>query len=768
MAQSTKLHQFIIGDWTATPSLNRLERNGKTVSIEPRAMAVLVYLADRAGQVISKNDLTAAVWNERVVGDDAVYQRIHRLRTVLEDDPHHARYIETIPKKGYRLIAAVESLEQATDDAKDDSGDPGRRRIALSTFLGLILIAAVYVGYQSIQTRPVVSPRLSVEGKTQSEPSAYSIAVLPFRNRSAESEDALFVDGIHDDIVTHLARLSSLERVISRTSVEQYRDTDKSMSQIGQELGVAIILEGSVQRAGDRVRINVQLIDAATDDHLWVESYDRQLTVENLFAIQTEISREVVTALQLVLTDEEDERLQVMPTTSFEAYGEFVLGRHEMGKGTTEAFDRATAHFEKAIELDSNYALAYAALADALGQYAEAVMVNFDDSIAPRQTAIERALALDPLSGEAYASLGFLKLHKGTNEEAEKNFLKAIELSPNYPQGYHGYFILLSRKRLYEEALVPGRKAVELDPMDPRLTAQLAIALLQVGRVEESQSILLKGIRRNPEFPLFYHYMSIDLFALGRIGEAMQWKRASIRLDPSKPIYKADECFFYIQLGDDQSAERCFDSVEQTFPAIAVFSRRWHLYDFRHQFQKSVDVLEQVMQQQDPNDPDLHYMYRLGRSYLDSGDVGKARSIWQELAPELYGDEAVVVKPDSSELAKTALVAYTLYIDGELDRANYLFDQALDTMQSMHRMRGTGYQTWDVFIHVTRGEKQKAISALRDAINTGWRSPWWKLNFPYYDFMREEPEWIELLTELEADIGRQRQWYENHKDDPLF
>ena len=145
----------------------------------------------------------------------------------------------------------------------------GRRGIALAVFLGLILIAAVYVAYRSILTSPVESPQLPVEGTTQPAPPVYSVAVLPFRNRSAVAEDVFFVDGIHDDILMQLAKLSSLEKVISRTSVERYRDTSKPMPQIGQELGVATILEGSIQRAGGRVRINVQFIDAATDDHLW-------------------------------------------------------------------------------------------------------------------------------------------------------------------------------------------------------------------------------------------------------------------------------------------------------------------------------------------------------------------------------------------------------------------------------------------------------------------------------------------------------------------
>ena len=165
-----------------------------------------------------------------------------------------------------------------------------------------------------------------------------SIAVLPFRNRSNIVEDAFFVDGMHDDLLTQLSRLSSLEKVISRTSTEQYRDTTKPIPQIGQELGVATILEGGVQRSGNQVRINVQLIDTETDEHLWAHTYNRNLTAENLFAVQSEITREIIAALHGVLSEQDNDRLEAMPTNSLKAYAEFVLGRQALAKRTGEEF----------------------------------------------------------------------------------------------------------------------------------------------------------------------------------------------------------------------------------------------------------------------------------------------------------------------------------------------------------------------------------------------------------------------------------------------
>jgi TolB-like protein len=261
-----------------------------------------------------------------------------------------------------------------------------------------------------------------------------SIAVLPFSNRSAVPEDAFFVDGIHEDILTQLANLSGLEKVISRTSVGQYRDTAKSMMQIGRELGVANILEGGIQRAGNRIRINMQLIDAASDKHLWAETYDREMTAGNLFAIQSEITRQVVSALNGVLSEQDNSKLDRLPTSSLEAYGEFVLGRQEVAKRTVDGIDRAIVHFENAIEHDPAYAMAYAGLANSIHLRANYIRPRQDISEVSGQveSLIDKALSLNPLSGEAWAALGLLRKDQKNIEEAEEYYLKAIDLSPNY------------------------------------------------------------------------------------------------------------------------------------------------------------------------------------------------------------------------------------------------------------------------------------------------------------------------------------------------
>jgi TolB-like protein len=587
-----------------------------------------------------------------------------------------------------------------------------------------------------------------------------SIAVLPFANRSNREEDAFFSDGIHDDLLTSLAKVGSL-KVISRTSVMRYKDTELPITQIAGELGVATILEGGIQRSANQVRINVQLIDAQTDEHLWAEIYDRELSAENLFAIQSEISHEIVTALKATLTDEEAQRLDDMPTTSLEAYGEFVLGRQKNALRTTDALEESQEHFERALELDPDYTLAYVGLADSFALQATYGNLPWLESFAPRQAAIDKALALDPLSGEAYTSLGSLRTDQNQDEEAEESFKKAIELSPNYATAWHWYAYSLDGRGRYEDALPLIRKAVELDPKSPIIATMLSGVYRGLGRIEEAMATIQSSLRDDPNFPNHYGTMVGLLQNTGRLSEAAQWAYAFANLDSTSSFSAARACNLNVQLGDIVSAEPCFDAAEEAYPE-SNFGWRTNLYQFKGQYHDAVAEMEETARKF----PNPGVFAGLGFNYMLVSDGQSALAIVEEHWPELLGTDEILIGQDNNDRAQ--LAAFVLWEAGNKERANYLFDRLLTWMDSTHRIRGGEYEVSDVFIHVLRGDKQNAIAALRDAIDSGWREHWWRLRYPVYDVMLDEPEWGELMTELEADIARQRQWFENHKDDPLF
>lgn len=636
------------------------------------------------------------------------------------------------------------------------------RKIDLAIF-GLMAVAIILLLSKDIIFE-TETPR-SVEDVTQESglPRAEldkSIAVLPFRNRSDRDEDAYFTEGIHDDLLTSLARIGDL-KVISRTSVMRYRDTDKSIPEIARELGVATLLEGGVQRSASQVRINVQLIDAQSDEHLWAEIFDRELSAENVFAIQSEISNEIATALRLVLTSEEDERLQLVPTVNLQAYEAYLLGRQEAARRTAESLIKSQSHFENAIDLDSDYALAYVGLAETLALRSAYGGLGVQVSYAPRQAAIDKALGLDPLSGEAYTSLAVMRTQQLMYDEAEEYFLRAIELSPNYATAYHWYSSMhLAETDRVEEALPFLRKAIELDPLAPVLAASLSRMLWSLGRAEEARTTILSGIERNPEFPFHYGNMAEHLLALGRVDDALRWSHEATRLAPAFVDYAVFECGLHLQIGDDVSAERCLNRIDEDLRESSV-GGLLDLQVFRAQYDEATNLAGELAQ--------LNMNYTTAHSvaltYLNAGEPEAALSFLGSSDPDLISNETTVVTPGN--LWRVAPVACALYLTGDLDRANILIGQVFETIQAMHRVRGAGYGAWDVYIHAARGNRHEAIVALRDAIDTGWRDQWWRLRTLYFDEMKNEPEWIRLIDELEADISRQRRSYENNKDDPL-
>ena len=765
---------FVLGDWRVSPKLNRTSKDGQTVGIKHKSMEVLVLLVDAEGEVLTRNEIMNGVWPGMEVTDDVLTQSIVELRKAFGDDAKHPRIIETIPRVGFRLIAAATVVEEEPLHSGDTvSVAVPSRRYLLAVFSTIVLgtILWAVIDSQSVERNSVIT----VQDST-------SIAVLPFVNRSNIAEDAFFVDGMHDDLLTLLSRLSSVEKVISRTSVEQYRDTKKTIPQIGQELRVATILEGSVQRSGNQVRVNVQLIDTETERDLWADTFDRALTAENLFAIQSEITREIIAALHGVLSEQEDEALQVLPTNSLDAYAEFVLGRRELAKRTGEGILRAKTHFERAVEFDADYALAYVGLADSNLLQIDYLGKGIKDILAPTQAAIDRALSIDPLSGEAYTSLAGLRQYEYQLEDSERYYRRAIELSPGYATAYQWYYMLLMDSNRHEEALAQLARALELDPLAPILTENLSDMYRILGRHQEAKSTMTDGLERHPEFAAFYDGMAWLLVDEGHLDGALRWAQAASTLDPSNLQYAVLECDLYLDLGDDQSAERCYVGMANAY-GEAAFGYIAPLYFYRLRFEEALDLARKLERMvSDERTASIPLLRYIAWNYVVCGESGGARSILEETDRNLYGDGDVNIASQMTYSAQpiyamhaTIAAAHSLYVDGEMDRANYLFDRALESMRILRRTGFHGYGVLDVFIHVTRGDQQSALVALRDAVKTGWRtsymglhSSWWELRSPHYASMQGNPEWIDLMAEVEADIRQQRQWFEEHKDDPLF
>ena len=342
---------------------------------------------------------------------------------------------------------------------------------------------------------------LWTDGETRITVDKRSVAVIPFQNMSQDAANEPFTIGIHDDLLTQISRIGSI-KTISRTSVLQYRDTTKTIPEIAAELGVATILEGGVQRAGSRVRINAQLIDAATDEHLWAETYDRELNATNIFAIQSEIALAIAKALRATLTADEQQRLDNVPTRSIAALERYFVGKQMLEGRNTESLLAAIDYFQQVIKLDPDFALAYSGLADAY-----MLLPEYSAAVDPREiqenseAATVKALSLDPDLPEVLTSMGWNRLiHDYDWAGAEEMLRRALEIQPNHSGALHWLSHVVSWQGKHEEALAVARKAVAVDPLSRLMKMNLAYIMVDAGDFGRGIPLARTTIERNPNF----------------------------------------------------------------------------------------------------------------------------------------------------------------------------------------------------------------------------------------------------------------------------
>ena len=382
-------------------------------------------------------------------------------------------------------------------------------------------------------TGPAATASVPGAGATSADAdeSRQSIAVLPFTNRSAGTEEdaGFFASGIHDDILTQLSKIDAL-KVISRTSVMQYEGTQKTIGQIGHELGVATVLEGSVQRAGDRVRVNVQLIDSGTDEHLWAETYDQELTAANVFAIQSDVARKIADALETTLAPEVEERIEQRPTESLEAYELYLQGRYVMDRATRQDREDAIQLFRRAIEEDPDFALAHSWLATSYTTLLGSAFLDPAEALPSARAAAERALEIDPDLPEAHTALAEVLVSEGRWDDAEREFVRAIELNPGNARAHERYGLLIVDRGRFGAARSELEVAAELDPTSRVIRANLAFVRFLLRDFEGTENEALRMIELEPDFDYGYYILAAAQSFQGRHEEAIVTAARSVEL----------------------------------------------------------------------------------------------------------------------------------------------------------------------------------------------------------------------------------------------
>jgi serine/threonine-protein kinase len=397
----------------------------------------------------------------------------------------------------------------------------------------------------------------SVAAEAEAARDLRSVAVLPFATRTTSEEDEYFAEGMHDVLLTQLAKIDSL-KVISRTSVMEYKGVNRNIREIADELEVATVVEGGVQRSGDRVRVNVQLIDASTDEHLWAETYDEELTAANVFAIQSDLAKKIALALQATLTPEVAERIEERPTESLAAYDLYVRGRFIFdNRGSTrDGVEAAADLYRQATVADPTYALAYAGLSNAYLQLFNLGYLAEEEALPQARSALERALALNPDLAEGRllrAQLLRLDLQPG---EAQQEVRRVLELNPGSALAHAQYSVILLDLGRPVESVLEARRAVQLDPLSVGLRRALVARLAWVrdydGTIEESRNLL----ELEPNEADAHYYAGMAHTIKGQSESAIESFRQAIELNPDDPYYPAGLAWAYASAGDrEQSLE---------------------------------------------------------------------------------------------------------------------------------------------------------------------------------------------------------------------
>src|SRR5216110_2971490 len=413
-----------------------------------------------------------------------------------------------------------EGIKRESEVTADESivHHTGRKIVALTIVLAVV--ATGLLVFQLIRARSTSPSAATIANK--------SIAVLPFDNLSGDPQNAYFSEGVQDEILTRLAKIAEL-KVISRTSTQRFKSAPNDLRQIAQQLGVANILEGSVQKANDQVRVNVQLINAMTDAHIWAETYDRKLT--DIFAVESEIAKTIAETLQARLTGSEKGLIAKTPTVNPQAYELYLKGRFFWNKRTGDDLRKSIEYLKQAIAKDPGYARAYAALADSYGLLRFYGGATPAESVVPAEAAAKKALELDDSLAEAHASLGLiateeLEVNRGVNE-----LERAIQLNPNYATAHHWLGLALATLRQSDRSIGELKRALELDPLSMIINADLSIIYLYARRYDAAEAQARKTLEIDSRSFVAHYYLGAVMQLTSRLKEAIPEFQKAVELN---------------------------------------------------------------------------------------------------------------------------------------------------------------------------------------------------------------------------------------------
>jgi TolB-like protein/DNA-binding winged helix-turn-helix (wHTH) protein/Tfp pilus assembly protein PilF len=562
-------------DFELDPRMGELRRSGRVLRLERIPMQILLLLVEQKEGLVTREQIVDKIWGKDVHldTDNSINGAIRKIRQVLRDDPEQPRFVQTITGRGYRFIAAVGESDRAKQSSATGTSlahvpsssrplrdtlpwnPPVRWRAAVILAGAVLVIAGLWAYFHWSRSSAHARPSTG----------RLMLAVLPFQNLTGDADQDYFSDGLTEEMITQLGNLDPQHLgVIARTSVMHYKHSEEPLDQIGRTLGVQYVLEGSVRREADKVRITAQLIQLKDQSHLWAREYDRELS--NVLVLQGEIAQDVANKIQLTLGDGHPPAgLGVQPahsSRSVEAYELYLKGRYFWNKRTAQGLRQAIGYFQQAIDRDPNYARAYAGLAESYALMGGYSVSPQSESMSKARTAAQGALQLDDQLPEAHTALAFIAENYDWDwQTAEKEYRRAIQLDPNDATGHHWYAECLALQGRFNEAFTEIERARQLDPLSLIIAADKGAFLYFSRQYDPAVEQFRAVLEMEPNFPraqmLLYVYVQKGMFAEA-LADAEAWNRR----DPT-PWSWALLAYAYGRSGNPVKASFALQQLEQ-------------------------------------------------------------------------------------------------------------------------------------------------------------------------------------------------------------
>ena len=589
-------------DFELDVTAHRLRRGSDALKLERIPLEILILLLEHWGEIVTREEIVAKVWGKGVFldTDNSIRGAIRKIRQVLKDDPEQPQFIQTITGQGYRFIAPAISSEEGhsaeaprpeapivptgarslvseldswsltptlrrvdevqertaglSPDAETARGQE-RRRTRPWLFVGLTLLAVVCVlslltfwGWRRTSV-PAASQRRIV------------LAVLPFDNLSRDPDQEFFSEGMTEEMIAQVGKLNRDRlMVIARSSVAKYKGSTLAAKEIGKELNADYLVQGSVRRWSDRVRITVQLIQARDQIDVWTESYDREL--KDVLAVQDSVVRSIATQIHIALTEEQQERLATPRRTRPEAYEAYLKGRYYWNKRTGDSMQKAEQYFQQAIDNDPTYAAAYSGLADCNSGLTWHGFKSPTEALPKAYAAAHKALEINPESAEAHASLGLAMSHRWDWSGAEAEFRRALQLDPQYANAHHWYGDYLSIKSRHDEALAEAKRALELDPLNLMISTWVGLRYYLAREYSRAIEQNRNTVELDPNFAPAHLLLGEDYVQAGLHSEAVNELKRAANLSGDSPLYRAQVAVALAVAGRNRDALRIARELE--------------------------------------------------------------------------------------------------------------------------------------------------------------------------------------------------------------